>query len=740
MANNKYTELYQPPCRISETGEFNNSKKYWEDVQDYLRVGLDNEQAFLRSQRAWRKAEASMSILYGDAFAKDFKGLSRLRINKSRRQTREAIANQSDIRQNWLVRTSRANDKKLADQADEINHLKDHWWSELFVDRVVKGAQQFAGGYGTGYVYQWPDYNPITGEIDVIPQFLDYKQVLVGHIPNNNNIEEAYRVDVRLEMPLPQAHAKFPDHIDIIRPDTEVPSRMGRNWDSTKKIFKGILEWSARRKKSLNAAVSNPFPSVNIFMTFVQDGTINESGKTICMGEPGSHWYYEVPSYYNEDGEVNKIGTNTFVNRFVDSQGNEVDVSGLKDTTGLSVKKVEKKRYVDKEDCKLYPFRRLFISCSGGVIYDGPPQWGIGIPPITQVYFDKVAGEFLCFPPTMDSQIIENSVNNIVQSFEDSVVGRINPPIGIDTRVPEAVKNLIKSLGTRGLIGKAFEYSVMTLQKAIVTLIPHEYFQIDSKAFELVAFLQEVQDYLAGTKDFTSQTKLKQIPSDDSQEALLQNMGILPTDQARELESCFRSMGRIWLSYVHQVYTLPKRLRIIGSDALDYTDLDFDPINIAPDTLPEDSRPDWKIMREHQKNFSIYVAPNSVMQQQSYKKKLALLQIKNMQVPITDEMIYEAFVGDGNFQKVKEQFFVEQEEKAKAAAKIQVEVQKIMQTLQQGQGQGGNGQGQTSSIIEQLLAGLQQAAKEGRPATNQEPATLQEKDKTSGGRTTLSTS
>lgn len=747
MANKQtyeHTKSYAPPCVIDENGNFRNSREYSQELFNYIQTGLDNEKAFLRSQRAWNLAEKSMLSLYGVSTIKEYKGLSRLKINKSRRQTREAIANQSDIRQNWSVRTTVTDDEKMVAQAQEIDKLSQSWWNELFVDRVVKGAQQYAGGYGTGYIFQWPDFNPITGEIDVIPTYLDYKSVLVGHIPNDNNIENAQRVDIRLEMPLPEAHEKFPDHLEMIRADTEVPSRMARNWDTTRKAFKGIIDYTQRRKKTLNSSVSNPFPSVNIIMTFIKDNTINETGITIPMGEPGSHWYYEVPSYYAPTGEINKIGTNTFKMSWADANGKEIsdeDYNNLQDKSGLQRKLVEIQRYVTRRDCKLYPYRRLIISCSNGIIYDGPPQWGCGIPPVTKFYFDQVAGEFLCFPPTMDSQIIEGPVNNILQSMEDSVVGKINPPIGIDSSVPESIANQIKALGFRGLIGKAFQYPVMKLQKAVVMLVPEGYFQIDSKAFELVAFLQEVQDYLAGTKDFGSQVKLKQMPSDDSQEAMLQNIGILATDQARELERCFMSMGRIWLSYANQVYTIRKRLRILGADAVNPTEYDFDPTRIAPSTVENDSRPLWKQQREHMKNFSIYVAPNSVQQQQSYKKKLALLQIKNMQVAISDRMIYDAFVGDDNYEKVKKEFFQEQEEKAKAAAKIQVHVQTIMQTLQQG-GVATNGNGnQQMPLIDQLVSALQQnAGNVGRPATNAAPAHLEEKDKGTVPRTTLSTS
>jgi len=92
-----------------------------------------------------------MAILRG----KTIKGLSNPANNKSRRQTKN-IADQSDIRQSWSVRTNKTKDEQYQNQAERFDQLSQDWWTKQFVDRVVKGAQQFAGGYGTGYIFSGP--------------------------------------------------------------------------------------------------------------------------------------------------------------------------------------------------------------------------------------------------------------------------------------------------------------------------------------------------------------------------------------------------------------------------------------------------------------------------------------------------------------------------------------------------------------------------------------------------------
>lgn len=729
---NEFISSYAPPSAIDDQGNLilaNDKNSHDDKVLEYIQTGIENAKGFLRSNSAFKSAEVCMSILRGDSKPVRSTGPSRLQINKSRRQAREAIANQSDIRQNWKVRTLKTEDEFYQNQADRLNDLSSNWWFSQFVDRTIKSVQQLAGGHGTGYCWLYPDYDSLTGEIDIIPTWLDYKQVLVSHIPKDGDIYKAYRVDIRFEYPLPTAHKKFPDHIDLLVADRGKPSWILRGWEESKRKFEGIIKWSQKRNSKKSPISANPFPSCDVFYTFIMDEQINITGKTICMGgDPLAHWYYEVPSYIDKDGNPNTVGTNSF----------------SKDVNGNTV---ETLRYLTRDECKLYPNRRLIISCSKGILYDGPPKWGDGLPPVVQFYFEKIVGEFLGISPINDTRSINDSVENIFRSMEDMAVGKVDPPIGVDDRTPKNIVADIKKLGARGLIGKVFNYSVMALQKAIVPLIGSEYYTIDTATFTLVQALQSLQDYSAGTRDFDNAQRLKQMPSADTQEAMVENLGTLTTDQSREQERSFMFLGRLWLSFAPQVYTLKRRLQILPTkNAFDFKELDFDPSSIAPKILENDSRPSWIRMKEHVKNFSIFVSPNSIQERQSYTNKLTLLQVSKLGVPISARKIYDTLVGDDEYDKCKAEYYAEQEEKAIAAAKIQGEVQSIMQAIQMKNQQPSNGnqQGQ-NPIIQDLLTHLgnnmNPTNSEGRPSSNEAAPKVESKNDEDGiKRTTLATS
>lgn len=737
-----YSTSYQPPSPITPNGVFKNWDKD-DELKEFIDTGLENGKSYLRAQRAWTKADLGMGILYGDSFRKSLPGLSNLEIHKSRRQAREAIANQSDIRQTWRIRTTKGKDdsdeinERYQVQINNLNNLSEDWWSRLEVSSTVKLAQQYAAGAGTGYVFLWPDYHPITGEIDIIPMALDHKSVLVSHIAKDGDLNKCYRVDIRLEMPLPLAHKKFPDHMEMICADTGVPSWTARNYDPVgPKVWKGIIDWVGRQKKKVRESQDDksPFPTANIIYTFIDDQSINTSGRTVGMGEiPNAHWYYEVPSLYKEDGSINQVGTNVF-DQVKDYKG---DVTGTQ----------ERMRDLIPDDCKMYPKGRLIISCKSGIIKDGPPRWGIFRQiPVAQCYFDKVAGEFLGFPVTMDSDKLGQAVDRMARAFEDSVLGRINPPIGVDESLPDPERKKIQALGLRGLIGKSIYYSTRIIQKAITPLVDASYFTIESNAMAFAQALKTEQDYLAGTNDFSWAQKLKQMPADDTQESFMKSQGVLTWDQSREQEKFFHSLGMIFLNFAPQVYTLKRRLQILGTDFIKYEVVDYSPDSIAPDDVENDSRPSWKILQEHMKNFSVYVTPNSIQERNSYTRKLALLQCQKAGVTIPDSMIYDALIGDDKFNQARVHYFEEQEKKAIAAARINGIVQQIMQAIQsasQPQGQPTNGNGaQQNPQIEQMLGeimsklGSSQTNQEGRPSSDNAPARIELK---SDGRQTLAT-
>jgi len=59
---------------------------------------------------------------------------------------------------------------------------------------------------------------------------------------------------------------------------------------------------------------------------------------------------------YNKDGTVNKVGTNTFINSYVDSQGNEISemIIILCRKSGIQKKNVELKRFLKEKNVSCF--------------------------------------------------------------------------------------------------------------------------------------------------------------------------------------------------------------------------------------------------------------------------------------------------------------------------------------------------------------------------------------------------
>ena len=117
---------------------------------------------------------------------------------------------------------------------------------------------------------------------------------------------------------------------------------------------------------------------VDIYYTYVLDlrvnrGEVDEKGKPILdeegnpigkeleMGESGTSWYYKVP-YLGQQ-----------IQRF----------EGGKMVT----------RAATEDDCRVYPQRRLLISCENALMYDGPAFDWHGMVPLVPFYLDEWAWE-----------------------------------------------------------------------------------------------------------------------------------------------------------------------------------------------------------------------------------------------------------------------------------------------------------------------------------------------------------
>lgn len=652
--NDDFTKLYAPPSYLLN-GEYTIPE---DDVVEWVQKNNEKAMSFLRSNRGWKSASICMSIYYGDETEKIPSRLSKVAVKKLRRQAREAVENAANIRPNWQHKSRK---DKYQEHAERYDELRDSWFYEQDVYHYLKETLQYSAGGGMGYIWLWPDYDKATGQLEIIPNVLKWDQVLPYHCGTNSNLDNIYGTTIHLELPVPEAHERWPNHIKILKPDRNVPSSFMKNWQKVSRVFKGVYD---RLKNNKGTISQDPYPVTDVYFTWVRDNSINNTGNVVHMGQQGAHYSYSV-----EPGD------------------------------------------------KLFPYRRLMITTNSGVIYDGPPMWFNCHVPIAPFTFEHIAGEFLGINIIRDGRRLEESNNNILRAFEDSIVGKLNQPLAVSDRLPASIRAQL-SAGARNMIGKIFEYAPSLIKEHIMPIFPPDTYTLPNGSADLIRFYQEMSDYLMGTADSSVLTKLNQMPAADTQESFLNSLGSIAKGHARGIEQSMIRLAKIWLYFAPQVYTTERVITMLGADGM-LKALDFDPNSIVP--AKED--PEYtglsysQRLQKHIRQFSIYAAPNSLQERMSQTNKLILAQLVKMQVPISKKKLYETFRDDGEFEIDKQVWKAEQLEMVAMSA--------LLQRALQAANQQADPNNQLAGMLAEMIKG--QAGNEGRPPSNNQPPRLEQK-------------
>lgn len=659
-----FTQLYAPPSYLIG-GEYSIPES---KVVEWVQKNNEKSMSFLRSNRGWKSAKICMAIYYGDETEKIPSRLSKVSIKKLRRQAREAVENGSNIRPNWQHKSRKNN---YQTQAEMYDKLRDDWIYTQDFYHKLKEALQYAAGGGTGYIWLWPDFDKATGQLEIIPTVLDWTQVLPYHAGKDADLDGMYGVTVHMEYPVPEAHEKWPKHINILRPDRNVPSSFIKNWQKVSRAFRGVYD---RLKNNKATIAQDPYPVTDVYFTWVRDNSINNTSVEVQMGPEKAHYGYKVPP------------------------------SG-----------------------KLFPYKRFIISTNVGVIYDGPPLYFNCHVPIAPFKFEHIAGEFLGINIIRDGRRLEESNNNILRAFEDSIVGKLQPPLAVNDKLPKDIRAQLAT-NTRLLIGKIFEYNPTLLKESIAPILPAEFFNPAQGSVDLVRFFQEMSDYMMGTADSSILTKLNQMPAADTQESFLRSLGTLATGHSRGIESSIIRLAKIWLYFAPQVYTTERVIVTIGADGV-LKAMDFDPTSLVPAKTDYGDLSYSQRLQQHIRQFSIYAAPNSIQERMSQTNKLILMQLMKMGVEIPNEKLYDTFLDDGEYEVGKAKWKAEQLEKILLSATLQ----KMLAAANSA----ADPMNQMASGITEMLKGQQ--GNEGRPPTNNQPPRLESKNRDGVPDSTVST-
>jgi hypothetical protein len=676
---------YQIPSYLEQLAE---AKGIQELTLARLQELRDMGKSFLETSPSWQEIPRAYDILSFDNTPMKVSGYSTVSINRIKRNFRDLVATISNLKPTGEAVT---HSDAAKNSVWRLNQMKRIWWRKTFQDRKYREACQYACGLGTGYIEPWWDpnfYGPGRGEISC--KVGGPSSVLPVMLTEDNDIQKAYAVTIPEQIPLHLVLANYPAYAHVIEPSRGFPGWIQKAWDKARSsagTANGVVGNLATPQRSMGREM----PMVDVFTTYIMDPSVNNTGRPIPMGDPGTSWYYVVP--------------------FI---GQEIP-SGYRDNRGQMIMK-----RADHLDARLFPLRRRAIWTDTCILKDGTSPYLHGRVPRVQIRFDDYPWDFLGTSIIHDTWRIQKAENQMWRAVIDSVLVRLQPPLKYDPNVLDPTA--MGRINTR-IPGQTVQ-AALGMGDPVSPLLPVQFWDVPQWVIQVLGLLKNEIDELSVVKDMMAITKAKQIPSADSIEKIMEQAGPVVQDIARGGEVACQQFDELFYPMALQFWPAGKVFQELGEEGAVKEMYDFNPGELIPSHLPNEDKnagpsiyDKWERARWFVEQLSYDIEPYSQAQVSRIGRNLTLLQAKKAGLMISDNTIGKGLgLNMGDLPEMRDgepaitepdKWMVEQEQKAALA-----------EDLQQGQPQGGE--------------------KRGRPPSNQKGPAVKQKD--GGTRSTVTTS
>jgi hypothetical protein len=629
-----------------------------------------------------------------------------------KRAVREIIETLADIRPFWGYQTD--NDA-FRDEANMLNKVTKSIYLESFVDRSLRDALQFASVTGGGFLYPFYSRGMFgMGEGEFNFMALGQPDVLPVQLPRSRNYQKAYIVTLAIPMGIAEAHARFPMFQQYLHPFAT--KRYGKTRGGEQRKGYDQNRW---RMHSIETQLEQ---FTDIFYSYILDlrinyGDVDEKGKPILdeagnpigrelkMGQEGTSWSYTVPFV----GQM--------ITRFED--GRQVT------------------RAATEDDCRVYPQRRLMISCDAALMYDGPAFDLHGMVPLIPFYLDDWAWEGTGYSLFRGTVALQDAIDDLVRSVYRIAMSRANPGKSYNTDITTGDKNgKISSRQAEQMDpfdpNATFGVDGDTKEPVMRPPMPEWCYNVPEWVMKVVEFLQASIMRQLGLDQIQALQKLKANVEDP--EKLLDAEGPVVVGTSRSMEMGLRDLGEMMKYLIIQYLTTRRTMQYVGATGMAPEVFDYAPDMLIPSHLPGETTIDamgqsqestadpMSRAKAFAKNIRFFITPHSLhyIAQKAYK--LNLLAATSKGVVIDPETMATAFDipnwGSIEGSTVKEKVFNWAKEQLTEKADI-AKLEKALGLAPPPE----EGPGKT-----------------GRPATNKKAPKVKQKGMAGGGRPVVSTS
>jgi hypothetical protein len=572
-------------------------------IHGWCLEAVQEGESWLKAQRpaqGWANALQVLSEVDGTTVAD---GLSSVGYNKTKRVARELVAGLSNFRHEGEFKPTW--DNRLYDRAHTLTNLDKHWYQTTRAWQAHRAALQYGVGTGTAYLYEIWDkhfHSPYRGDIKL--QAYSPQDVTFVQLPKDHNIQRAYAVIIREELPLNLARniwaADSPAFAESLVPDRDSPGWLIKGLEKLQQFVAPALRVAGRLGGQNDQRSS--FPIVDIFHMYVMDGTINETGMPVSMGTQGTNWAYRVPS----------VGDPLPTQTINPETGNPFTIPAA------------------PEHCRLFPLRRYVVFSRTATAYDGSSPWWHGAVPLARVSFGDWAWESLGSSVIPELKTMQDGIVAIMRGIEDSAAARLDPPAIYDDQ--QVSSTWAQAFNPR----RAGVRAAANLQMGDPIKYP-----VDPRQYDVPQWMTnwiEAQegrmDYVSSVTDLVAIAKAKQIPGADTLEKLLEMSGPIVQDNIRRLEEPLQQLGEWRKAYYFQFYTRARMLSITGPDGVNM-DVQYLPEQLIPIQANETLEARQTRARGYLEDYSYVVTESGINEIHRMTNKLLYIQLQKAGLPIS---------------------------------------------------------------------------------------------------------
>lgn len=513
--------------------------------------------AWLAAQRPSSQWESVMEMMDDSAGAQDESSLmSNTQYPKPKRIARELVASLASFRHEGEFKT--VWDQSLYDMAHILTDLDANWYLTTNPHAEQRRALQSAVIKGTGYLLEdWDPFYWGANRGDIKLTYFDPSDVTFLQMPKDNDIQKAYMVILRYELPINLAksmYARYGDFAANLVPDQESPSWLLKGLRKVQQFVSPALRVAGRTRPSGEGS----FPTVNIYHAYTMDLSVNEGFEPIRMGQPGSNWQYTVPPL-----------------------GSEIKTGEVNPATGQ-----EWTRPANRQDAMMFPLRRYTIWSNTGVAFDGSSYAWHGQVPLARIRFNDLPWNSLGQSLISDIRTMNGGTEALMRAVEDSAAARMNPPAIYDDSMVS--KTWAEAFNPRlaGVRGAA----PLAQGDPIKFPVPPMFYDVPQWITAFMEAQEGRMDYITGVRDMSAVAKARQIPGADTLEKLLEMAGPIVQDLVRQLEEPFRQLGEWRKSYYMQFYNVARVIQTVGPDDFDPAQWNYSVEKLTSGEVPSDVR------------------------------------------------------------------------------------------------------------------------------------------------------